>query len=105
MAFRSYRREVLSAVEAAQVRALEICGGIAEGYAKARCPVDTGNLRNSITHENEDPTTEVIGSNVYYAPFVELGTRKMQPRPFLVPAVEGHMNEYKQIIDAELKKL
>ena len=35
---------------AACLRALEKCGLTAEGYAKELCPVDTGLLRNSITH-------------------------------------------------------
>ena len=29
---------------------LEKIGLVAEGYAKAKCPVDTGRLRNSIAH-------------------------------------------------------
>lgn len=36
--------------QAACLRALEKCGLTAEGYAKLLCPVDTGLLRNSITH-------------------------------------------------------
>lgn len=42
--------EVLEAMEKATFRALEKCGLVAEGYAKKLCPVDTGTLRNSITH-------------------------------------------------------
>ena len=51
-------------------RALEAVGLQAEGYAKAKCPVDTGNLRNSITHQQEGKDTEVIGTNVDYAAYV-----------------------------------
>lgn len=71
--------------------ALEKIGLVAEGYAKKLCPVDTGNLRNSITHQvvlngavttspeviniSLDGTGEVyIGTNVEYAAYVELGT-------------------------------
>ena len=60
---------VLSGSQAAIRRAAEIIGGMAESYAKELCPVDTGNLRNSITHTTEDEGhTVVIGSNVEYAP-------------------------------------
>ncbi len=97
--------------------AAEIIGGKAESYAKMLCPVDTGNLRNSITHTTEDDGhTVVIGSTVYYAPFVELGTGRnaegangrgtregMKPRPYLRPAIEDHREEYKHIIQSELK--
>lgn len=33
-----------------KLQALEACGLQAERYAKMKCPVDTGRLRNSITH-------------------------------------------------------
>ena len=48
--FTDNSKEVLEAMQQAAVRALEKCGLTAEGYAKKLCPVDTGNLRNSITH-------------------------------------------------------
>ena len=46
----SNRAKVESEVTQAINRALEICGGKAETYAKKLCPVDTGYLRNSIAH-------------------------------------------------------
>lgn len=42
--------EVISAKDLAVLRALEAIGIKCEGYAKLLCPVDTGRLRNSITH-------------------------------------------------------
>lgn len=102
--FTSHAKEVLSAEQAARNKALEIIGGKAESYAKKLCPVDTGRLRNSITHQQYDDTTEVIGTNVEYAPFVELShhsrSGKLIPgKPFLRPAAEGHTAEYKKIIE------
>ena len=67
MGFVSHRAEYLSALKSAAARGLEICGGIAETYAKQLCPMDTGNLRNSISHAQKDEKTEVIGTNVEYA--------------------------------------
>lgn len=93
---------VLKALEAAKARALEICGEKAESYAKALCPVDTGNLRNSITHFQQGGD-EYIGTAVKYAPFVELGTIRMKARPYLRPAAQDHGDEYKSIIESELK--
>lgn len=103
--FTSNKDEVLSAVDQAIVRGLEICGGKAESYAKELCPVDTGRLRNSISHAQMDEKAEVIGSNVEYAPFVELGTRKMAAKPYLRPAAENHSTEYKAILENELAKI
>lgn len=64
----SNRAEMLAAVNEAKKRALEIMGGKAESYAKQLCPVDTENLRNSITHQQLDEDTEIVGTNVEYAP-------------------------------------
>ena len=79
--FTSHAASVLTAEEKAKSQALEMIGGMAESYAKKLCPVDTGNLRNSITHQRYDESTEVVGSNVEYAPYVELGTVRMKARP------------------------
>ena len=121
MGFVSHRAEFEAALRNAKDRALEICGGMAETYAKQLCPVDTGRLRNSITHVQTDESTEVIGTNVTYAPFVELGHHQepgrfvpaigkrlkrewVPPKPFLRPAAENHAEEYKRVIENELRK-
>ena len=63
-------KEVINTKNNAVKRALEMIGLQCEGYAKLKCPVDTGQLRNSLTHTQENDTTEMIGSNVEYAPYV-----------------------------------
>jgi HK97 gp10 family phage protein len=127
----SHRAEVESATQQATDRALEIIGGKAESYAKQLCAVDTGLLRNSITHARAGQTAAIdsytasrggktgvyngtapaggdntvyIGSNVEYAPYVELGTHRTAAKPFLRPAAENHGEEYKQVIISEYKK-
>jgi HK97 gp10 family phage protein len=98
MSFISHKDEILKELEAKTAQALEICGGMAESYAKEACPVDTGRLRNSITHAQTGEREETIGSGVEYAPFVELGTTRMSARPFLGPAAEGHADQYSAVI-------
>lgn len=93
----------INAKDAAVERALEAIGLQAEGYAKMICPVDTGRLRNSITHQKEEKETEVIGTNVEYAPYVELGTYRQRAQPYLKPAAENHVEEYIEIIKKSLK--
>ena len=44
-------KNIVGDVAAACGRELVIYGGKAESYTKLRCPVDSGNLRNSITHQ------------------------------------------------------
>lgn len=96
---------IVNAIDQALARALEEVGLVAEGYAKKACPVDTGRLRNSITHQVRPSEKSVyIGTNVEYAPYVELGTSRMKPQPFLRPAAADHEGSYKKIFESELKK-
>lgn len=92
------RDAIVDAIDRALVAALEEVGLVAEGYAKRACPVDTGRLRNSITHIVDEGTRHVIiGTNVEYAPYVELGTRHQEKQPFLKPAAEDHASTYRSI--------
>ena len=102
--FTDNSKEVSDNIKAALLRGLETCGLAAEGYAKKLVPVDTGNLRNSVTHDVDDGEPAVyIGTNVEYAPYQELGTINMDANPFLKPAVADHANTYRKIIEKELK--
>ena len=120
--------EVSAEIKAALLRGLEKIGLVAEGYAKNLCPVDTGNLRNSITHTvDEQEPAAIIGTNNEYAAYVELGTGKyaeggrptpwvyqdakgnwhmthgQRAQPFLKPAVADHAAQYRDILESELK--
>lgn len=67
--FKDNSAEFLNAKNQAVAKALEMIGLKAEDYAKMLCPVDTGRLRNSITHRQEGET-EIIGTDVEYAAYV-----------------------------------
>ena len=118
---------VIRACRAQIKKALEECGLTAERYAKEKCPVDTGNLRNGITHQMDGDNKVLIGSNVEYAPYVELGTGKyadggrktswvyedskgnwhmtngQKAQPYLKPALANHTDEYAKIIRENLE--
>lgn len=137
--FEDNSEEVLAALHHAVPRALRIIGGKIERYAKKLCPVGTpestgkpgyrgGTLRNSITFEVDAAGRAVYaGTNVVYAPYVELGTGPnftpppewedfdvptpsgigkgyVKARPFLAPAVKDHAKEYRKILRNELEK-
>lgn len=129
--------EILKGVDDAINDALEIIGMKAEKYAKALCPTGTpestgkkgyrgGTLKNSITYD-VDPEEHVlaVGSDVEYAPYVELGTGPnfkappsweqfdtptasgighgyVKPRPYLRPALEDHLKQYADIMKQTL---
>lgn len=126
--FTDNSKEVLAEFEAAAIRSLEKCGLTAEGYAKQMCPVDTGNLRNSITHAVDgEEQAAYVGTDIEYAAYVELGTGKFYPggrptpwsyqdekgnwhmtsgqraQPFIKPAVADHAKTYQNIIEDEFK--
>lgn len=44
--------------------------------------------------QEQGSITSAIGSNVEYAPYIELGTIKMGPRPFLRTALEMNKNTF-----------
>lgn len=98
---------ILKALGERKSIALEAIGLQAENYAKLNLypghGKDTGRLQNSITHAQEDENTEVIGTNVEYAHYVELGTQRSKPIPYLKPAVMNHIDEYKRIVEQYLR--
>lgn len=96
--FTSHADEVLEAMEKARANALTAIGMTAETYAKKITPVDTGRLRNSISNAvKEDESAVYIGSNVEYAPYVELGARNRQAHHMLRRACTEHTSEYKEL--------
>ena len=94
--------EVLAALERAKKRGLDAIGLTAEGHAKKETPVDTGRLRNSINHATDDEAA-YIGTNVEYAPYVELGARGRKGKHMLQRAATEHTDEYKRIMEDAMK--
>ena len=129
--------EILRRLAEAKTAILLKIGGKAVDYAQDLAPVGTskstgkkgysgGTLKNSI-NRRVDGDVLSVGSDVEYAPYVELGTGPnfepppeweefevpeskgighsyVTPRPFLRPAIEDHVDEYKQIAIDLLKK-
>lgn len=113
--------EVKRAKDMAVERALEAIGLQCENYATLMCPVATGNLSRSITHEvHMNKESVYVGTRVKYAPYVEfghlqevgryvpaIGKRLVKPmvdaKPYLRPAVNDHIAEYKRMAEMYLK--
>lgn len=76
--------------------------------AKKNAPVDTGRLRASLTPEVRSVGADVIGivgTNVVYAPYMELGTRPHWPPPgaLAVWARRHHMSEFAVRLSISIK--
>ena len=94
---------------------------IVEGYAKEHMSpespsspgnppaVVTGTLRAAITHQVVEEGENVVGyvglpSSVPYAEWLEFGTSKMAPRPFLNPALKINREAVREAIREELEE-
>lgn len=95
-----YKRQLLEQLPAA----LEAIGIHIEGEAKEELEntprrIDTGNLRNSITHEvSESENAVYVGTNVEYALYVHEGTSKMEANRFLTNAVDRNRDQINQYL-------
>ena len=98
-----YGDQVIRSVESAKQGALTGAALVVEGAAKVLSPVDTGNLRSSITHEVLTDEARV-GTNVEYSPYLEYGTRKMSAQPYLRPALDNSEARVKKMIGDVLGK-
>ena len=96
--YKDNSQQILSAMEKGIKNGLEAIGLTAETYAKKETPVCTGRLRNSISH-TVDGEAVYIGSNVEYAPYVELGTSRAKAHHMLQKAATEHSAEYKRLAE------
>lgn len=83
--------------------------------AKANAPVgETGNLKDSIRVWALKRSRRRIGVKVgssthaykgdqFYGAFIEFGTSKMEPRPWLAPAIESKKGEAARVVDQTLE--
>jgi len=106
---------IVQAIDRALAEALDEIGEKVVQRARELCPVDTGRLRNSITHRlggggfsfpgmGAAVGKEVtVGSDVEYAAYVELGTSRTRAQPFLRPAAADYADEYRRILEDELR--
>jgi HK97 gp10 family phage protein len=83
---------------------LEQMGQAVADKAKELCPVDTGQLKNSIgyTIVRSDMTVQ-IHADQSYAYFIEFGTRLMAARPFLRPALLAARNWGNRGVNTEMQ--
>ena len=63
---------------------------------------DTGNLVSKIIVKQKTKNITNVESNADYSAFLEYGTSKMEPRPFMLPAFE---KSKKPIINAVFKRV
>ena len=94
--------KVLKEVQKAKKVALLAGGNALQGYAASLAPVDTGNLRSSITVGPVQSDYIDIYTDVEYAIYQEFGTsrgRGRKPaRPFMRPALDNNHARLQQLM-------
>ncbi|KPJ77284.1 MAG: hypothetical protein AMJ81_00035 [Phycisphaerae bacterium SM23_33] len=86
---------------------------LVERHAKINAPVDTGRLRASITPEvrqQSNTVQGVVGSNVVYAPFQELGWTtakgtKVPGKKYLERALKDNANRIFDLLGRVVNKI
>lgn len=63
----------------------------------------TGDLRRRITYEvDKDSLVAHVGTNLLYGKFLELGTKKMRPRPFLRRTLAAERDELSRLLGSPM---
>ena len=131
--------ELLSKLDSVEVinlsKALNRASLVIENQARENAPIDTGELRRSISHEVQG-NEAVVGTNLFYAPYVHIGTGiwssegtgrtdvpwsyqdeegkwhstvGQKPQPFLTDALhekrDEALNEFREELKRQLKEL
>jgi HK97 gp10 family phage protein len=79
---------------------------VIEARAKTLVPVDTGTLKSSISTTVEDGgLSAIVAPHTDYAAHVEFGTRRMSPRPYMIPAAEAALPAYVDAMTQMLRSL
>lgn len=75
------------------------------GYVKEEIQsmhaVDTGTMLNSTQAERASSNMYLIGPTVFYAPYVALGTSRVEGRPFHITAARRLMEDNKDLFTVE----
>ena len=98
-----YIKGVFKAVDGAMKDRLQLVGEIVSSAVRKNAPVVTKTLRNSITFDvDENKKLVIIGTNVEYAPFVELGSIHNKTKWFLTRAYNENLGRIKRIFSKKI---
>lgn len=75
----------------------EFCKDVVRN-AKLRVPVDTGKLKWSI-RQHKDKKGHTIEAGAPYASYVEYGTSKMRPQPYIRPSINVYLPRLKKNLE------
>lgn len=95
-------------MEKSMIEGLVKASTLVQSTSKSLAPVDTGNLKGSITRTVRPNKLEAeVGTNVEYAPYVEFGLRNnpnYPKQPYLRPALNNNKRKIQDIFSKEGEK-
>ena len=75
-----------------------LMGSLSVAWISGKSSVNSPATASDAVEKPSERNTVFVGTNVFYGPFVEFGTSKMKPRPYLRPAFDSSKEAIKRII-------
>lgn len=111
-----YGAEVVKKIRQATETGLVACAIHTQGQVKELVPVKTGRLKNSISYKTKTDSKgdlktnalegeAIIGTNVEYGIFVELGTARQKPKSYLRAGLDVVKNDLFEIYKKEYDRV
>lgn len=86
------------------IAALVAVGEDGADIASQNAPFDTGWLSEHISYAiTDDDKSVIIGTNVEYGPYQELGTSVYKGHPYLVPMLNDNKDRFRAMIEKILE--
>lgn len=107
MGYKSYKDNVIRALDEAKKNACETIGAFVVAEAKLRTPVLSGNLKRSETFEVMNKNEGVMVGSTPNAPYdiwVEKGTAKQKAQPHWEPAVMDNISKIEELTGYTIKE-
>lgn len=98
MAEFKFNPKVTNVVDRLVKARLSVVGEFIKTKAQDYVPFDEGRLHDSLSWQYLAFNTIVIGTNVDYGWWQEVGTRRMSAQPFMMPALFNHKSQVIEIM-------
>lgn len=66
--------------------------------ARKTVPVDTGQLRDSITVDKLNQGVYIVGPEASYGHIIEFGSIRQAPRPYMLPALDRNTPRFEEAV-------
>jgi len=93
-----YIKDVMNMTDDVLEAKLDLAADIAVGEIKTRTPVLTGNLKGNNNWRRINRFVRRVFNNTEYAIFVEFGTKKQTPQPYMRPGYRASIPKIERLM-------